>query len=75
MKKRPQPKIPENFWATPEGAPLYDTLHSDVDLSEATEQEIKTEYSPLKKLGLLSDKSNPPKHNRKRGIHGTDHSD
>ena len=46
-----------------------------LDLSEATEQEIKTEYSPLKKLGLLSDKSNPPKHNRKRGIHGTDHSD
>lgn len=43
-----------------------------LDLSEATEQEIRTEYSLLKKLGLLAEKSNPPKHNRKRGVHGTD---
>jgi hypothetical protein len=46
-----------------------------LDLSEATEQEIQTEYSLLKKLGLLVEKFNPPKHNRKRGVHGTDHSD
>lgn len=43
-----------------------------LDLSEATEQEIQTEYSLLKKLGLFADKSNPPKHNRKRGVHETD---
>ena len=29
MKKRQQTKVPENFWTTPEGAALYDTLHSD----------------------------------------------
>ena len=29
MKKGTQPKVPENFWTTLEGAPLYDTLHRD----------------------------------------------
>lgn len=48
-----------------------------LDLSESTEREIQTEYSMLKILGLLADNSKPElgKHNRKRGVHETNHSD
>lgn len=48
-----------------------------LDLSEATEREIQSEYSMLKILGLLAanSKPEPEKHNRKRGVHETNHSD
>lgn len=29
MKKDPLVQVPETFWNTPEGAPLYHTLHRD----------------------------------------------
>ena len=29
MKKNQRVRVPETFWTTPAGAPLYDTLHRD----------------------------------------------
>ena len=84
MKKRPQPKIPENFWATPEGAPLYDTLHGDgwdaIDMlnsvkeafdkaiDETQDAEIKAELEKSRSLVIQSKKDYQNAANRLRHI-------
>ena len=84
MKKRPRPKIPENFWATPEGAPLYDTLHRDgwdaVDMlnsvkeafdkaiDETQDAEIKAELETSRTLVIQSKKAYLKAANRLRHI-------
>ena len=73
MKKRQQPKVPENFWRTPEGAALYDTLHSDgwdaVDMLNSVKEafdkaidatqdaEIKAELEKSRSLVIQSKKA------------------
>ena len=84
MKKRPQPKIPENFWRTPEGAALYDTLHSDgwdaVDMLNSVKEafdkaidatqdaEIKAELEKSRSLVIQSKKAYLKAANRLRQI-------
>ena len=84
MKKRPQHKIPESFWATPEGAPLYDTLHGDgwdaVDMlnsvkeafdkaiDETQDAEIKAELEKSQSLVIQSKKAYLKAANRLRHI-------
>ena len=84
MKKRPQHKIPESFWATPEGAPLYDTLHGDgwdaVDMlnsvkeafdkviDETQDAEIKAELEKSRSLVIQSKKAYLKAANRLRHI-------
>lgn len=84
MKKRPQPKIPENSWETPEGAPLYDTLHGDgwdaVDMlnsvkeafdkaiDETQDAEIKAELEKSRSLVIQSKKAYLKAANRLRHI-------
>ena len=84
MKKRPQHKIPESFWATPEGAPLYDTLHGDgwdaVDMLNSVKEafdkaidatqdaEIKAELEKSQSLVIQSKKAYLKAANRLRHI-------
>ena len=84
MKKRPQPKVPENFWTTPEGGALYDTLHSDgwdaVDMlnnvkeafdkaiDETQDAEIKAELEKSRSLVIQSKKAYLKAANRLRHI-------
>lgn len=84
MKKRPQHKVPENFWRTPEGAALYDTLHSDgwdaVDMLNSVKEafdkaidatqdaEIKAELEKSRSLVIQSKKAYLKAANRLRHI-------
>ena len=84
MKKRQQTKVPENFWRTPEGAALYDTLHSDgwdaVDMlnsvkeafdkaiDETQDAEIKAELEKSRSLVIQSKKAYLKAANRLRHI-------
>ena len=84
MEKRPQPKIPENFWATPEGTPLYDTLHGngwdavdmlnsvkeafDKAIDETQDAEIKAELKKSRSLVIQSKKAYQKAANRLRHI-------
>ena len=84
MKKRQQTKVPENFWTTPEGAPLYDTLHGDgwnaVDMlnsvkeafdkaiDETQDAEIKGELEKSRSLVIQSKKAYLKAANRLRHI-------
>ena len=84
MKKRPQPKVPETFWTTPEGGALYDTLHSDgwdaVDMlnsvkeafdkaiDETQDAEIKGELEKSRSLVIQSKKAYLKAANRLRHI-------
>ena len=84
MKKRPQPKVSENFWTTPEGAALYDILHSDgwdaVDMlnsvkeafdkaiDETQDAEIKAELEKSRSLVIQSKKAYLKAANRLRHI-------
>ena len=84
MKKGTQPKVPENFWTTPEGAPLYDMLHRDgweaVDMlnsvkeafdkaiNETQDAEIKAELEKSRSLVILSKKVYLKAANRLRHI-------
>lgn len=84
MKKRQQTKVPEKFWTTPEGAALYDTLHSDgwdaVDMlnsvkeafdkaiDETQDAEIKAELEKSRSLVIQSKKAYLKAANRLRHI-------
>lgn len=84
MKKRPQPKVPENFWRTPEGGVLYDTLHGDgwdaIDMlnsvkeafdkaiDETQDAEIKAELEKSRSLVIQSKKAYLKAANRLRHI-------
>ena len=84
MKKRPHPKVPENFWRTPAGAVLYDTLHGDgwdaIDMlnsvkeafdkaiDETQDAEIKAELEKSRSLVIQSKKAYLKAANRLRHI-------
>lgn len=84
MRKRQQTKVPEKFWTTPEGAALYDTLHSDgwnaVDMlnsvkeafdkaiDETQDAEVKAELEKSRSLVIQSKKAYLKAANRLRHI-------
>ena len=84
MKKRPQPKVPEKFWRTPEGGVLYDPLHGDgwdaIDMlnsvkeafdkaiDETQDAEMKAELEKSRSLVIQSKKAYLKAANRLRHI-------